>query len=250
MPRSLLNYWQWYQHLTGLDKVEFAKQEVITVQEKMFRCQDQRRLFTQQAVKVSEKLKEIYSELIQTRRDDPKYVQLTILENKNLQEQVKINEKIELLENEERDFFTQLTTAIKEYHDSQAMNAQKYKYLSILGSAILAIISLSGSIFYNNKRIADVRNVVSEAQNAIENNVNEKFSIIVEQIENHGNYITSALNISSLNKMSVSSIETVKSTNNVIDDNFPQDAEKIKQTAYYLMIGLCTVYLIQKIFQS
>lgn len=35
---------------------------------------------------INDKLKEVYSELIQIKRDDPKYVQLTIIENKNLQD--------------------------------------------------------------------------------------------------------------------------------------------------------------------
>lgn len=143
---------------------------------------------------MNDKLKEIYGELVQTRRDDQKYVQLTILENKGLQEQTRIGVQLNQLENEERDHFTQLATAIKEYHDSQAMNAQKYKYLSILASAFLAILSLSGSMIYNNRRIADVRNVIAEAQknndetfwrcfNTLQTESSQKFSQILSILE-------------------------------------------------------------------
>ncbi|XP_012255917.2 uncharacterized protein LOC105685979 [Athalia rosae] len=193
LPQRIINWWQWYQQLTGLDTVEVAKRQVIQVQDKLFECQDHRRSLTRQANLVNERLKEIYGELIQTRRDDQKYVQLTIMENKSLQEQTKISGQLNILENEERDHFTQLATAIKEYHDSQAMNAQKYKYLSILASAFLAILSLSGSMIYNNRRIADVRNVIAAAQknndetfkqcfHSLQSESNKKFSMIMSTL--------------------------------------------------------------------
>lgn len=168
LPKRVVKYWQWYQHLTGLDKVELAKEEVIITQDKLFKCQDERRYLNSQVILINDKLKEIYGELLQTKRDDPRYVQLTIIENKCLQDQARIVAELNLQEKEERDRFTLLATAIKEYHDTQTINAQKYKYLSILASAALAIISLTGSMIYNNKRIKDVRNVINQAQ--VENN--------------------------------------------------------------------------------
>lgn len=160
----MIDWFRWYEHLTGIEDVELSKRQVIDVQDKLFECQDKRRSLTNESCQIAEKLKDIYGELLQTRRDDPKYVQLTITENKSLQEQGKIITNIKLLENEERDYFTQLATAIKEYHDSQQINAQKYKYLSILASAAIAIVSLGGSMIYNNRRITDVRNVIADGQ--------------------------------------------------------------------------------------
>ena len=195
IPIRLVNWWKWYQQLTGLDTVEVAKQHVIRVQDTLFKCQEERRNLNRQSSLIHDKLKEIYAELVQTKRDDPKYVQLTIMENKGLQEETRIRNQLNLLENEERDHFTQLATAIKEYHDSQAMNAQKYKYLSILASAFLAILSLTGSMIYNNRRIVDVRNVIAEAQrkneatfresfNFLEQSSNQKLSEIIETLKN------------------------------------------------------------------
>ncbi|KAJ8666864.1 hypothetical protein QAD02_008526 [Eretmocerus hayati] len=250
LPKRLINYWQWYQQLTGLDKIELAKQQVISVQDKLFRCQDQRRDLTRQAHSVNEKLKEIYSELIQTKRDDPKYVQLTILENKGLQEQTRITGQLTLLESEERDHFTELSTAIKEYHDSQAMNAQKYKYLSILASAILAIVSLTGSMIYNNKRILDVRNVIFEAQSSIESNINEKFSSILKRIESQEKNIVTSMTLPSLTKISAASVDSVTHHNPIDDDFSLPDLEKMKQASYYLGITIFTLYILQQILKN
>ncbi|XP_070165496.1 mitochondrial potassium channel [Polyergus mexicanus] len=161
---KIVKWWQWYNQLTGLNDVEAAKRQVIVLQDKLFLCQANRRILNKELTDITHKLQELYAELVQTKRDDPKFVHLTIMENKCLQEQTKILNQLSLSEKEERDNFTQLATAIKEYHDSQNLNAQKYKYLSILTSAIIAIISLVGSIILNNRRILDVRNTIQTVQ--------------------------------------------------------------------------------------
>ncbi|KYN00021.1 PREDICTED: coiled-coil domain-containing protein 51-like [Cyphomyrmex costatus] len=164
LPGKIIKMWQWYNQLIGMDTVETARRQVVTLQDKLFQCQDDRRTLNKELTDLAYKLQEIYAELIRTKRDDPKYVELTIMEHKSLQEQKKLVNQLASSEKEERDNFTQLATAIKDYHISQNLNAQKYKYLSIIASATLAIISLIGSIIINNKRILDVRNTISTAQ--------------------------------------------------------------------------------------
>ncbi|EFN73072.1 Coiled-coil domain-containing protein 51 [Camponotus floridanus] len=164
LPEKIIKWWQWYNQLTGLNTVEAAKRQVVVIQDKLFQCQDNRRILNKELTSMTHKLQELYAELVQTKRDDPKFVHLTIMENKCLQEQRKVLNQLALTEKEESDNFTRLATAIKEYHDSQNLNAQKYKYLSILASAIIAIVSLIGSMILNNKRILDVRNTIKAVQ--------------------------------------------------------------------------------------
>ncbi|XP_034946019.1 uncharacterized protein [Chelonus insularis] len=183
IPKQLVAWWKWYQHLTGLEDVEVARQQMIHVQDKLFDCQNRRRNLMHQSALIADKLKEVYTELVQTQREDPKYVHLTIMENKALQEKTRLMSRLNLLENEERDYFTQLATAIKEYHDSQNMNAQKYKYLSILASAIIAILSLGGSMIYNNKRIVDVHKIIEEGQGRNESLFRSYFDSLKDSID-------------------------------------------------------------------
>lgn len=164
LPGKIVKWWQWYNQLIGMDSVETARRQVIVLQDKLFECQDNRRILNRELTDITYKLQDIYAELIQTKRDDPKYVQLTIVEHKSLQEQKKIINQLAMSEKEERDNFTQLATAIKDYHVSQNLNAQNYKYLSIIASAALAIVSLIGSMIINNRRILDVRNTIGIAQ--------------------------------------------------------------------------------------
>jgi len=193
LPKNIIKWWQWYNHLTGLDTVEISKRQVIDLQNKLFECQDKRKVLNKNITDITHILQHIYGELIQTKRDDPKYVNLTIMENKNLQEQKIVLDQLALLEKEERDNFIQLATAIKEYHDSQNLNAQRYKYLSILASAIIAIVSLIVSlvsIMLNNNRILNIRNTIKETQEKnqalLQTNVNQLSNLanMMQSIEN------------------------------------------------------------------
>ncbi|XP_012348677.1 LOW QUALITY PROTEIN: uncharacterized protein LOC100864330 [Apis florea] len=224
LPKKVVKWWQWYQQLTGLDKVELAKEQVIFAQDKLFKCQDERRHLNREAMTINDKLKEVYSELIQIKRDDPKYVQLTIIENKNLQDQAKIISQLNLLEKEEKDYFTLLATAIKEYHDSQTMNAQKYKYLSILASAILAIISLIGSMIYNNKRIANIQNIIYEAQQKNENLLRNSFHSLEKDINTTFNKL-----VENNNRNISTTFHKIIESNNIVESNNKQNVTMVNE---------------------
>ncbi|XP_063991419.1 mitochondrial potassium channel-like [Diachasmimorpha longicaudata] len=219
IPVRLVSWWRWYQQLTGLEDVELAKRQVIAVQDKLFHCQDQRRDLMHQARTIAEKLKDIYGELVQTKREDPKYVQLTIMENKGLQDQNRIMGQLRLLENEERDHFTQLATAIKEYQDSQSINAQKYKYLSILASAGIAVLSLGGSMIYNNRRIADVRNVIATGQIKNETLFREYFDSFERTVNKQQGFFSSWRNETTASKPTPVVISSPpQRTSKIVDD--------------------------------
>ncbi|XP_015122362.1 uncharacterized protein LOC107044832 [Diachasma alloeum] len=239
IPVKLVNWWKWYQQLTGLEDVEVAKRQVIAIQDKLFHCQDQRRDLMNQARVVADKLKDIYGELVQTKREDPKYVQLTIMENKGLQEQSRVMGQLRLLENEERDHFTQLATAIKEYHDSQSMNAQKYRYLSILASAGIAVLSLGGSMIYNNRRIADVRNVIASGQTKNETLFREYFDSFERSINKQQGFFNSWRN---------ETVTPAPTPTPVVNNPPPQHTSKIVNDKV-IMIGaiLFVCYVLGKI---
>nr|XP_012221268.1 PREDICTED: uncharacterized protein LOC105671568 isoform X2 [Linepithema humile] len=164
LPKKIVKWWQWYNQLTGLDTVEAAKRQVITLQDKLFEYQDKRRISSREFANITEKSKDIMIELTQTKRDDHKYVYLTKMEHELALQQKRILNQLTFLEKEEKDMFTQLAIATKEYHDSQNLNSQKYKYLSILASALIGIVSLISSMILNNQRIVDVRNTVEKNQ--------------------------------------------------------------------------------------
>ncbi|KAK2574908.1 hypothetical protein KPH14_002599 [Odynerus spinipes] len=227
LPRSLIDWWQWYQHLIGLNTVEKARQQVILIQDNLRKCQEMRRLLRQQAFMINNKTKEIYDELLRTRRDDPKYVSLTIMENKNLQEQSTVTEQLNLLEQEEKDYFVHLTTAINEYQDAQALNAQKYKYLSVVASAIAAILSLICSMIYNNKRINNIKLIISEMQEKNESTIVNCFNNLEEHVKEKLSRLESTINTDK----QITPIETTKQSEN-------KWVSIIKRTTYVFSILL------------
>jgi len=246
LPGKIVKWWQWYNQLTGMDMVEAARRRVIAVQDKLFECQDNRRNLNKELTDITYKLQDIYAELIQTKRDDPKYVQLTIVEHKSLQEQKKIIDQLALFEKEERDNFTQLATAIKDYHVSQNLNAQKYKYLSIIASAILAIISLIGSMILNNKKILYVRNTIEIAQekneSLLQTNMNE-LSNIKKMIQSF-NIKSQLANINKNQENKENAIDLTKETNNFTMSNIFLSSAKYSANLLisgvsYVKRGIC-----------
>lgn len=256
VPKMLINWWQWYQKLIGLDIVEVAKQSVIDIQKTLFKCQEERRDLSRLAASKNQRLKEIYSELLHIRRDDPKYVELTIQENRTLQEQLKINEELSFIEKEERDYFTQLATAIKEYHDAQNMNAQNYKYLSIVASISVALVSLLGTIVYNNKRIADMNRSISDAQiknenmfkmyfEMLESKLRVDFTAVSRQIEQTNKSFSWIAKDPAMIKYA----QHVMSSN-AAEDEHPAtsfDIEKAKHYSFYAALAIVSLVLLSKI---
>lgn len=175
MPRKLVTWWHWYQQLTGLHSVEEARQQVTSLQNLLIKCQEKRRCTRQEAFIINNKIKEIYSEMLSTKREDPKYVKLTMEENNSLREQSIITEKLILLEEEEKDNFLHLTTAIKEYHDAQTMNSYRHRYVTILATITSAILSIICSLIYQNKRSEDMKTILSFIQDNNESNIRKNF---------------------------------------------------------------------------
>lgn len=184
IPKKMIHWWEWYQHLIGLNSVEEARQKVIMLQNELMKSHEMRNNLSQMALLKNNRMREIYDQLLRIRRDDPNYVNLTIEENKNLQEQKLVNERLQLIEREERDFFMHFTIAINEYQAAQALNAQKLKYLSFLASAIVGLLSLIMSIVYNDIRRKEMNRVLAEINEKNEASFKNYYNILKQTLEN------------------------------------------------------------------
>lgn len=180
LPKKIVKWWQWYNQLTGLDMVEATRRQVVILQDKLFECQDKRMISNRELTSATEKLNEIMIELAQTKHNDPKYIHLTKIEHEHASQQKRIFDQLTLSEKEEKDIFTQLATATKEYHDSQNLHSQKSKYFSFIVSALIGIVSLIGSMLLNNRKIVDVRITIERNQEKNES----LFQTLTNQISN------------------------------------------------------------------
>lgn len=183
IPNKMIHWWEWYQQLIGLNSVEEARQKVIMLQNKLVKSHEMRSNVGQMALLKNNRMREIYDQLLRIRRDDPNYVNLTIEENKNLQEQKLISEQLQLIEREEKDIFMHFTIAINEYQAAQALNAQKFKYLSFLASAIVGLLSLIMSLVYNGRRTKEMNRMLAEISERNEASFKNYWNTVKETLE-------------------------------------------------------------------
>lgn len=244
--------------MTGLDKVEVSKQHLESLHKKFFEYEDHHKDLVRQMTEMEEKLQCIHSDMFQTNRADPKYLQLSISENKILQDQEKIKEELSLSDKELRDFYSQLATAFSEYHSNVSTSSRNYQYLSIVASAVISIVSITGSIIFYVTRKADLRKAVAEKLIPVETRINESSSALKNEIHSDTNSILNQLEnqekniISALLKLEAAR-RVNNSHNNMSDysnqpDNFVfLSMDHLKQTAYVSGIAVLTLFVINQL---
>ncbi|XP_014254090.1 coiled-coil domain-containing protein 51-like [Cimex lectularius] len=152
----------WYEQLTGMDEVKEMQNRVIEAQVKFSKAQDERWKANKALLKIQQRLKEISSELDTTTRGETRYLQLITQEHDIIQEERRLNNEFLLLEREERESFTLLSSYVKESHQKERAQAERTKYWSIIGSVIGTIIGVVGSSINNEFKIRELRKLVKE----------------------------------------------------------------------------------------
>lgn len=155
-----------YEEVTGIKEVRQSQEKVLKAEDRFIRAQDTRRDVSKQLAGVRERLKDIYAELDQTSRGEDHYVTLITQEHKVLKEERRLADLFNRCEQEERENFSMLSSAVKESHEKERLQAERTKYWSIIGSVIGGLIGVCASSISNEFKMRELRKLVRESAQA------------------------------------------------------------------------------------
>lgn len=154
----------WYERVTGLSEVRVAQDRVLESQKQFMIAQDKRRDTSVELRTIQNKLKDIRNELLNTSRSDDRYVELVTQEHSLLKQENSIIDRVNYSEKEERDSFILLSTTLKDSHDRERIQAERTKYVSIVGSILGTVIGIIGSTVINAWKMNEFKRMVLEAK--------------------------------------------------------------------------------------
>lgn len=154
----------WYERVTGLSEVRVAQDRVLESQKQFMIAQDKRRDTSVELRTIQNKLKDIRNELLNTSRSDDRYIELVTQEHSLLKQENSIIDRVNFSEKEERDSFILLSTTLKDSHDRERIQAERTKYVSIVGSILGTVIGIIGSTVINAWKMNEFKRMVLDAK--------------------------------------------------------------------------------------
>lgn len=228
----------WYERVTGISEVRVAQDRVLESQKQFMTAQDKRRDVSVELRTIQNKLKDIRNELLNTSRSDDRYIELVTQEHALLKQENSIIDQVNYSEKEERDSFILLSTTLKDSHDRERIQAERTKYISIVGSILGTVIGIIGSTVINAWKMNEFKRMVLEAK------VDTSNSVKSDQIKNL------LLQVQKQNKMLKKTQLKLNSDNSI--DHSPHwkytDRDFIMLTTINCTIVALSAYIVSKLF--
>jgi len=80
-----------------------------------------------------------------------------------MKEQESLTSNFQRFEQEERENFSMLSSAVKESHEKERLQAERTKYWSIIGSILGTVLGVVGSTVNNRYKMKEFRSILSDA---------------------------------------------------------------------------------------
>ncbi|XP_041458038.1 mitochondrial potassium channel-like [Lytechinus variegatus] len=151
-----------YEQIIGIGDVKAAQNRVTEVEKEFLKVREEVAEAGREVSGLQTKLHSLRGKLDRTPRDDPKFLELATEEHSMLQAETRLKEKFQKVEARERDTFSHLSNAVRESHEKQRAQEERTKYWSVIGSVIGTLIGIIGSSIVNQKRMHELRTLVSE----------------------------------------------------------------------------------------
>lgn len=228
----------WYERVTGLNEVRVAQDRVLESQKQFMIAQDRRRDVSIELRTIQTKLKDIRNELLNTSRSDDRYIELVTLEHSLLKQENSVIDRVNSSEKEERDSFILLSTTLKDSHDRERIQAERTKYVSIVGSILGTVIGIIGSTVINAWKMNEFKRMVFESKVDPPNFLkNDQIKHLISQVQKQ-------------NKMLQQVQFKLGSDKNIIDEPHGKytDRDFIILTTINCTIVALSAYIVSKLF--
>lgn len=231
----------WYERVTGIGEVRVAQDRVLESQKQFMTAQDRRRDVSVELRSIQTKLKDIRNELLNTSRTDDRYIELVTQEHALLKQENFILDRVNSSEKEERDSFILLSTTLKDSHDRERIQAERTKYISIVGSILGTIIGIVGSTVINAWKMNEFKRMVLEAKVDTSNSLkNDQIKHLLLQVQKQNKMLKQA---------------QMKLSSNRVDTDLEDephwkytDRDFIVMTAINCTIIALSAYIVSKLF--
>ncbi|CAI6350768.1 unnamed protein product [Macrosiphum euphorbiae] len=229
----------WYERVTGLSEVRVAQDRVLESQKQFMNAQDRRRDVSVELRTIQNKLKDIRNELLNTSRSDDRYIELVTQEHALLKQENLIIDRVNYSEKEERDSFILLSTTLKDSHDRERIQAERTKYVSIVGSILGTIIGIIGSTVINAWKMNEFKRMVLDAKlDSSNSNKSDQIKHLLLQVQKQNKMLKNAQ----------FKLNSDKVTNFVEPDWKYTDRDVIILTTINCTIVALSAYLVSKLF--
>jgi len=229
----------WYERVTGLSEVRVAQDRVLESQKQFMNAQDRRRDVSVELRTIQTKLKDIRNELLNTSRSEDRYIELVTQEHALLKQENVIIDRVNYSEKEERDSFILLSTTLKDSHDRERIQAERTKYVSIVGSILGTIIGIIGSTLINAWKMNEFKRMVLDAKlDSSNSNKSDQIKHLLLQVQKQNKMLKNAQ----------FKLNSEKPTSFVEPDWKYTDLDVIILTTINCTIVALSAYLVSKLF--
>ncbi|XP_060869444.1 mitochondrial potassium channel-like [Metopolophium dirhodum] len=229
----------WYERVTGLSEVRVAQDRVLESQKQFMNAQDRRRDVSVELRTIQNKLKDIRNELLNTSRSEDRYIELVTQEHALLKQENVIIDRVNYSEKEERDSFIMLSTTLKDSHDRERIQAERTKYVSIVGSILGTIIGIIGSTVINAWKMNEFKRMVLDAKlDSSNSNKSDQIKHLLLQVQKQNKMLKNAQ----------FKLNSDKVTSFVEPDWKYTDRDVIILTTINCTIVALSAYLVSKLF--
>ncbi|KAL1401135.1 hypothetical protein pipiens_006853 [Culex pipiens pipiens] len=154
-----------YDEFSGMNEVKVAQNKVIEIQNQLQLVQERRRHILLELTLIRKQMQDIHVELQKAVRGEHRYVELIKEEFDVIAREREKNQIFQIVDQEERELFSHLTSAVKTSHEKERTQANNVKYWSIIGScvgALLGIVATSINYYYRNTQFEAIKATTGE----------------------------------------------------------------------------------------